>query len=72
MKCKNDDFSFDDRDNLYRVFKNDKDKKKETINLKERKCITLESLYNEFIKPPLEKEKKGITLEIISIKKINL
>ena len=32
----------------------------------------LESLYNEFIKPPLEKEKKGITLEIISIKKINL
>ena len=58
MKCENDDFSFDDRDNLYRVFKNDEDKKKETINLKEGKCITLESLYNEFIKPPLEKEKK--------------
>ena len=48
MKCENDDFSFDDRDNLYRVFKNDEDKKKETINLKEGKCITLESLYNEF------------------------
>ena len=48
MKCKNDDFSFDDRDNLYRVFKNDEDKKKETINLKEGKCINLESLYNEF------------------------
>ena len=52
-KNENDDFSFDDRDNLYRVFKNDEDKKKETINLKEGKCITLESLYNEFIKPPL-------------------
>ena len=46
--------------------------KKKKLNLKEGKCINLESLYNEFIKPPLEKEKKGITLEIISIKKINL
>ena len=62
MKCENDDFSFEDRDYLFRVFKNDEDLKKETQNLKGGRCITLETLYNDFIKPALEKEKKGITV----------
>ena len=54
--------SFYNRDNYYRIFKNEQDLEKETKNKGNGNCITLEKFFNDFIFEKFEADSKGINI----------
>ena len=54
--------SFYERDDYYRIFKNEEDLEKESKNIINGNCITLEQFFDQFISKRLEEDSKGVNI----------